>query len=35
MMVPEWALKNLDTLQLDDETKRRFLGENARAVFRL
>ena len=35
MIAPEKALKGLDSLDLDDETKKLFLGENAQRVFHL
>jgi predicted TIM-barrel fold metal-dependent hydrolase len=35
MIAPEQALEHLDDLELEPEACRRFLGENARAVFRL
>lgn len=35
MLMPQAALDGLDALNLDEETRRLFLGENARKVFRL
>ncbi len=35
MIAPEQALEHLDDLELEPDACRRFLGENARAVFRL
>jgi hypothetical protein len=35
MLSPSACLAALDTLGLDDEAKRLFLGENARRVFKL
>ena len=35
MIVPAKALEGLDSLQLDDEARALFLGDNARRVFKL
>jgi predicted TIM-barrel fold metal-dependent hydrolase len=35
MIAPEQALEHLDDLDLEPEACRRFLSENARAVFRI
>jgi predicted TIM-barrel fold metal-dependent hydrolase len=35
MIAPERALEDIDDLELDADACRRFLGENARGVFRI